>query len=168
MQAARRWARRAALAAMRASLMPRSQAMRAAWSWARVRCPCRHHESAVSPWDGILVGTISAPVGTARAGNSGPAPVLVTYLCSVGDVHTTVPSGRCLSSQPPKVLNRHWHRLRHGDLSFQDRGRSWCPAFTLQRRYSARGEGVTALRSPHLYSPAVGGRGEAGHPVQDP
>jgi len=27
---------------------------------------------------------------------------------------------------------------------------------------------IRALRSPHLYSPAVGGRGEAGHPVQDP
>lgn len=104
MWGADRSARRAASALMRASLMPRSQRTRAAWSSARVRCRTGIMTPRFCRGAGVKVGSVSVPVGTASAGKYRLPPGLVVYVCPVGDAHTTVPSGSWRSRQPSELV----------------------------------------------------------------
>src|SRR6516162_4296429 len=76
--------------------------MRAARSCSRVRRRVGII-TARSPEGGYAVGGVAnSPVGRHSAGTSSRLPGRVTYLCPVGEVHTTVPSKTC----PPATGSR--------------------------------------------------------------
>jgi hypothetical protein len=99
--------------ATRSALRARSALMR----WARSCCRVRRRVGIMAPRSPggrrYAAGTVgNSPVGRHRAGNSRRVPGRVTYLCPVGEVQVTVPSGSCSSRHAvQKVLSRWCYRL---------------------------------------------------------
>jgi hypothetical protein len=77
---------------MRASLIPRSQLLRAARSSALVRRRAGIMSPRFAVAEGVHVGNLSVPVGTANAGKNRFPTGFVVYVWPVGDVQITLPS----------------------------------------------------------------------------